>query len=82
MGTRASITSGGGQRWLELSAAESVAIGVDPLEKAIGDLRPLLAEDQVVVALDVSAIRFDTGQDLLDWAEEARIQLEAREVEQ
>lgn len=82
MGTRASVTAGGGQRWLELSAAESVAIAVDPLEKAIGDLRPLLAEDHVDVSLDVSAIRFETGQDLLDWAEEARIQLEADEVEQ
>ena len=69
-----------GQHWLELTCDDRLAFSADQLEGVINHLRGLLCEGQV--AVEARALRFPTGQQLLDWVADVRTELQPEEVEQ
>lgn len=67
-------------RWIELTLDTKVLLDAEQLGATIEHLRGILSEGQVSV--ETSAIKFPTGQDLLDWVTEAKTELKPGEVEQ
>jgi Fn3 domain-containing protein len=76
-GPRVSIV---GQHWLELAFDDRLALNAEKLETAIDHLRSLLSEGQV--AIDALALKFPTGQRLLDWVKEVKTEIKPQDVEQ
>ena len=69
-----------GQHWLELTFDSRLALDAEKLETAIDHLRSLLSEGQVDI--DALALKFPTGQHLLDWVKEIKTEIKPQEVEQ
>jgi hypothetical protein len=69
-----------GQHWLQLTCDDRLALRADQLEGVINHLRGLLSEGQV--AVEARSLHFPSGQQLLDWVEEVRTELQSEEVEQ
>jgi hypothetical protein len=66
--------------WVDLSFGPSMMLDDETLERAVEQVRRLVDEGEV--SLDVAALRFETGQHLTDWAEDAKIELNPDEVQQ
>ena len=71
----------GAPHWLDLSFDDGLALGADQLEAALTALRALVPGD-VQFEFEAQRLAFPSGQELLDWAEEARVQLAPTEVTQ
>jgi hypothetical protein len=69
-----------GHRWVELSVDKEIDLTPEKVEEALTCLRGLLSEGQV--SIEVEALKFLTGQSLLDWVKEMKTQINPREVEQ
>lgn len=67
-----------GKNWIELTIDEKVLISSDQMEKVLENLRGLLEEGQV--QLEVSSLKFLTGQSLLDWVAEVQTDIKPNEV--
>jgi hypothetical protein len=66
--------------WLEFTSGDQLALDAATLETTIESLRSVLPDGQVTV--EVYALRFPTGQQLLAWVEDVRTELQPEEVEQ
>lgn len=67
-----------GKSWIELAIDEKVAINSEQMDKVLENLRSLLDEGQVQI--EVSALKFPTGQSLLDWVAEVQTELKPNEA--
>lgn len=80
-----SATAGGlriavlGTQWADLSLSEDMLINGDRVEKIVEDLRGLVTEGEVTV--EASHLQFETGQQLLDYAQEIKAEVNRDEVE-
>ncbi len=77
LGARIDVT---GMQWGQVSADEQLALTPDQLEAAVGLLRGWVPDGEV--AMEMTHLRFETGQGLLDWVAEIRTQLPSGEVVQ
>jgi hypothetical protein len=78
-GVRISIT---GDRWAELNLHELVELNATELSEAIEAIRKLPVTGNGQVEITAGAIHFPTGQHLLDWLNEAKIEVKPGEVKQ
>lgn len=69
-----------GQRYIELTFDPKLEPAPEQIEKALDVLRPMLAEGAVWI--DSEAVRFPSGQALMDWIAEAKTELKPNEVVQ
>jgi hypothetical protein len=69
-----------GKNWIELQVDDKVYLTPDQIEKTLEHLRGLLTDGQVDI--EARALRFDSGQKLLDWVAEAKTEIKPGEVEQ
>ncbi len=69
-----------GENWIELNFDDRLTLDADKLEAAINHMRGVLTDGQV--SLEVPALHFPRGQNLLDWAAEVRITIRPEEVQQ
>ena len=69
-----------GPRWVELSLDSKIELAADALRDAVEALRKIQTEGHVAVV--ATAIHFDRGQHLLDWAADVRTELRATEIRQ
>jgi hypothetical protein len=76
-GPRVSVV---GSSWMELTCDDKIVLDGEKLEILIANLRVLLTEGQVTIEADV--LKFLSGQDLLDWIEDVKIELQPKEVTQ
>ena len=67
-------------QWVDFSLEESVQLSGERLEQAIEFLRGFLAEGEVT--LEGKYLAFPTGQKLLDYVEEVKVDLHRDEVQQ
>jgi hypothetical protein len=67
-----------GKNWIELNVDDKIAISAEQTEKILEDLRGLLEEGQVQI--EVLALKFPSGQNLLDWVAEVQTELKPNEV--
>ncbi|NLD45226.1 MAG: glycosyl transferase, partial [Chloroflexi bacterium] len=77
------VTSGGSGRateWAQLVTSEKVSLSTEQLVEALGLLRRVQGEGQVM--MEVQAVCYPTGQDLLDWVAAERTELQPGEVQQ
>jgi hypothetical protein len=75
------VTVGGNagvRDWLELTASDEKGIAPGQIAQALEPLRRIQTEGQVT--LQVTALQFALGQDLLDWVAESRLELRPGEV--
>lgn len=80
-GLEISVTGRDGNRgWLELSAADELELDAQQLEECLEMLRRMQGPSEVTMT--VHFLRFETGQALLDWVDEARSRLEPGEWRQ
>lgn len=81
VGITVTITGeGADQEWIELTTFGEKHLGPDLLEESLGTLRNLQTSGQI--RLESTALYFETGQDLLDWVEDARTEVRLGEVKQ
>ena len=66
--------------WLEFSWDDQLALDAPTLEQTLECLRRLLPAGQMTV--EALALRFPSGQRLLDWVEDERTELQPEEVDQ
>jgi hypothetical protein len=66
--------------WVEVAMNEEKMVEPTLIEECLIPLRKIQAEGQV--KMEIKAIRFESGQDLLDWAEDAKTTIGASEVRQ
>ena len=71
---------GGVREWIELTTYEDKQVSPDMIEECLDSLRKIQTEGQVKI--DVKALYFENGQDLLDWVEEVRTELKPGEIKQ
>jgi hypothetical protein len=76
-GVKVSVT---GKRWGELTLQDQVRLSAEELRDAAELLRRLLNEGQL--GIEVAALHFEKGQQLLDWAHESKIEIPSSEVQQ
>jgi len=69
-----------GKHWVEMSFDPNTGILGDKMEGAVEHLRGLLSEGQVNI--DVEAVQFGMGQNLLDWVAQVKTEIKPEEVEQ
>ena len=77
------ITIGGEgsvREWIELTMFEDKQVAPDQVEECLAALRKIQAEGQVKT--ETKALAFESGQDLLEWVEEVRTELQAGEIKQ
>ena len=77
-GLRLTIQTVGAQSWTELNLSDDVELTGEELERIIEALRPLV--DAGDVAMDAKRLRFETGQRLLDFIADARLQFDRDDV--
>jgi hypothetical protein len=70
----------GDQEWIELTTYKDKRFPPDLIEESLGVLRKLQTSGQV--QLEAEGLYFESGQDLLEWVEEARTELRPGEVTQ
>lgn len=76
-GLRISIT---GHHWLELTMHEGMRLSGVQLLESLEAVRKLLPDGQV--GIETTALHFERGQDLLDWVNDAKTQLQPGEIVQ
>jgi hypothetical protein len=81
-GVTVTIGEGSGQRWGETHLAAGVELEAQSCDGAVASLRPLVGTDEAVIDLACEHVRFESGQDLLDWLVDASVELVPGEVEQ
>jgi hypothetical protein len=69
-----------GSRWVELATHEQVEVSAESLEATISQMRKLLDDGQV--SIEAAALRFPSGQRLLDWLNETKTEARPGEVKQ
>jgi hypothetical protein len=69
-----------GDEWVDLSFDQEMEVDGETLEEATEYVRGLI--DDGDVSLDVDALHFERGQQLRDWAEDAKTELNPDEVQQ
>ncbi|MCC5786917.1 MAG: DUF499 domain-containing protein [Phycisphaerales bacterium] len=74
------VSCGEGDRWADLSLAESVELSAVELHKVVETVREVAGVGQV--AITAQAVHFPTGQRLLDWVNEVKAELKPGEVDQ
>ncbi|NOX56544.1 MAG: DUF499 domain-containing protein [Planctomycetes bacterium] len=77
------ITIGGDpgvQEWVELTMFERKRLTADQLDQCLQTLRSIQGDGQV--KLEVTSLRFELAQDLLDWVADEKTVLNAGEVKQ
>ena len=77
------ITIGGEgsvREWIELTTFEDKQVAPEQIEECLEALRKMQAEGQVKI--ETKALTFETGQELLDWVEEVRTELQPGEIKQ
>uniref|UniRef100_A0A540VA30 DUF499 domain-containing protein n=2 Tax=Litorilinea aerophila TaxID=1204385 RepID=A0A540VA30_9CHLR len=79
-GPTVTIDGGSSQEWVELTTHENKILEVPALRTLLDALRDIQREGQV--KLEVTALHFPTGQDLLDWVAHVRTDLQPGEVRQ
>lgn len=79
-GPRITIMGNTGSKWVELTCGEKLDLTPEKIEELIGNLRGILDEGQVNIEAD--ALKFQKGQDLLDWVSEVKTEISKDEVEQ
>lgn len=67
-----------GDRWAELSLHDKVELSATQMREAADVLRKLPGSGQL--SIEVGMLHFDRGQNLLDWVNEAKIDLQPGEV--
>ncbi len=70
----------GTKEWIELNMFEEKHVDPELIEESLEPLRKIQAEGQVKI--EVRALHFAAGQDLLDWVEDAKTMLQPNEVKQ
>jgi len=70
----------GNKDWIELRMSQNKQASPESLEECLGVLRELQTSGQVQIQAE--KLYFESGQDLLDWIEEARTELQPGEVSQ
>ena len=78
-GVRISVT---GDRWAELNLHELVELNASELSEAVEAVRKLPVTGNGQVEITTGAIHFATGQHLLDWLNEAKVEVKPGEVKQ
>ncbi len=78
-GVRISVT---GDRWAELNLHELVELNASELSEAVEAVRKLPVTGNGQVEITTCAIHFVTGQHLLDWLNEAKVEVKPGEVKQ
>jgi hypothetical protein len=68
------------REWIELTAFEDKQISAELLEECLETLRNIQSDGPV--KMDVRALWFETGQDVLDWIETVKTELKPGEVKQ
>ena len=69
-----------GEAWVELATDPDMEMSGERLEEVVDYVRGLIDEGEV--SLSVDALRFETGQRLADWTEDAKVDLDPEEVQQ
>jgi hypothetical protein len=69
-----------GEEWVDLSFDQSMEVDGETLEDAAEYVRGLIDEGEVTLSVD--ALRFERGQQLRDWTEDAKTDWNPDEVEQ
>lgn len=69
-----------GSTWMEVTCDDKVVLDGEKLDTLITNLRLLLTEGQVTIEADI--LKFPSGQSLLDWIEDVKIELQPKEVMQ
>lgn len=69
-----------GSDWIELSAGPGITMDGEQLEKVVKYVRGLIDEGEVSVS--VEALLFETGRQLTDWTDAAKVDLNPEEVQQ
>lgn len=80
VGVVLSVTTEGGREYAELNTHKDRRISPEQIEEALQVLRKIQSDGQVQI--NAEALAFESGQDLYDWAEAARITLGLGEVKQ
>ena len=75
--TRIAVLNG---KWVDLNLADDLNLDADQIQATVEHLRSLLAEGEVNI--EASALWFPTGQQLLDYARDAAVELPRSEVDQ
>lgn len=79
-GPRITIMGNTGSKWVELTCGEKLDLTPEKIEELIGNLRGILTEGQVNIEAD--ALKFQNGQDLLEWVSDVKTEISKDEVEQ
>jgi hypothetical protein len=69
-----------GEEWVELATDPGMEMSGETLEEVVDYVRGLIDEGEV--SLFVDALRFETGQQLTDWTDDAKVDLNPEEVQQ
>lgn len=69
-----------GTNWVDLTVDEKIYLNAEAILKTLDQLRSLLPDGQVEIL--ATALKFPTGQNLLDWVAEAKTEIKPNEVEQ
>ena len=69
-----------GDEWVDLSFDQEMEVDGETLEEATEYVRGLIDDGEV--SLDVDALHFERGQQLRDWAGDAKTELDPDEVQQ
>src|SRR5680860_219925 len=67
-------------KWAEFNLADGMALDADQIERTVEQLRALIEVGEI--SIEASFIAFATGQNLLDYIQELRVELRRGEVEQ
>jgi Protein of unknown function (DUF499)/Fn3 associated len=67
-------------KWVDLNLADDLTLDADQIQATVEHLRSLLSEGEV--SIEASAIRFPTGQQLLDYVHDIAAEIHRDEVEQ
>ena len=77
---RGVVVSVQGTRWAQVDFDPNLELTSEQVETVLSPLRALMDDGEVEFSVD--EIRFDSGQQLLDWVEEVKTELKSGEVEQ
>jgi hypothetical protein len=71
---------GGVKEWVDLTTYEDKQVAPELIEECLEALRKIQAEGQVKT--EAKSLYFETGQDLLEWVEEVKTELQPGELKQ
>ena len=82
-GVGVTLTIGGDQgvkEWLELTMFDELSVTPEMIEESLAPLRKIQSAGQVKIEL--KALHFESGQNLLDWVEDTKTTLNSNEIKQ